>query len=142
MLPNYKSSKVAEVGVMFVVEWPQLTNFEGSQSIQDDLFFHQFEDDNLKELEDVVVQNQDRADDSEEDSEEEEEEDQPEKKGPGLRLSSVAYQTIASFMSYFGVAVFRQASRQVEGASCKAIICNIAFFKTQLRQLTFPSGKI
>ncbi len=139
MLPNYKSSKVAEVGATFFVEWPQLTNFEGGQSIQDDLFKAEFEDENFKDLEDVVVQNQDRADNSEEEDEDEEDD---EKKGPGLRLSSVAYQTIAAFMSYFGVAVFRQASRLVEGASCKAIICNIAFFKTQWRQLTFPSGKI
>ncbi len=57
MLPNYKSSKVAEVGATFFVEWPQLINFEGGQSIQDDLFKAEFEDENLKDLEDDIVQN-------------------------------------------------------------------------------------
>ena len=57
MLPNYKSSKVAEVGSTFFVEWPQLTKFEGGQSIQDDLFEAEFEDEDLKDLEDDIVQN-------------------------------------------------------------------------------------
>lgn len=87
MLPNYKSSKVAEAGATFFVEWPQLNNFKGSQSIQDDLFKAEFEDENLKDIEDFVQE----LEHSESSEASEEEEDLPEKKGTGLRISSEAY---------------------------------------------------
>jgi len=68
-----------------------------------------------------------------------EEEDEPKKKGKGSMIPSIGFQTIASFLSYFDVARFRQVSRRVESASCKAIINNLEFFESKSDQ-TYPSS--